>query len=316
MSSILRCLIIDDMHESIIPMLRGVGIEVFYCPNLDREEVISLIGGFEGLIVRSKVFVDEALLQHAAKLKFIGRAGAGLDNIDVAAVENRGIQLFHAAEGNRDAVGEHAVGMLLSLMNNMLVADSQVRSMTWNREGNRGYEIQGKTVGIIGYGNMGQSLAKRLSGFGCRVLAYDKYVQPINTTYARQAGLDELKEEADIVSFHIPLTKETRGLVDYNYLKGFAKPLWLLNTARGEILELKDLLRLLDEGHVRGAALDVLQNEKLHALNREQADIFNDLIKRRNVLLTPHVAGWTYESYFKINQVLAEKIRSFVYALS
>jgi D-3-phosphoglycerate dehydrogenase / 2-oxoglutarate reductase len=316
MSSILRCLIIDDMHESIIPMLRGVGIEVFYCPNLDREEVISLIGGFEGLIVRSKVFVDEALLQHAAKLKFIGRAGAGLDNIDVAAVENRGIQLFHAAEGNRDAVGEHAVGMLLSLMNNMLVADSQVRSMTWNREGNRGYEIQGKTVGIIGYGNMGQSLAKRLSGFGCRVLAYDKYVQPINTTYARQAGLDELKEEADIVSFHIPLTKETRGLVDYSYLKGFAKPLWLLNTARGEILELKDLLRLLDEGHVRGAALDVLQNEKLHALNREQADIFNDLIKRRNVLLTPHVAGWTYESYFKINQVLAEKIRSFVYALS
>ncbi len=312
MSKVLKCLIVDEMHESILDMLQEIGLEVCYFPSLDRNEILDLVGDFDGLLVRSKVYVDNALLQKASRLQFIGRAGAGLDNIDVAAVEARGIQLFHAAEGNRDAVGEHAVGMLLGLMNKMLIADSQVRQKIWNREGNRGYEIHGKTVGIIGYGNMGQAFAQRLTGFGCRVIAYDKYVATIDSTYATQVSLEQLQSEADIVSFHIPLTQETRGLVNYEYLNGFAKPIWLVNTARGEILELKDLILLLDKQKIQGAALDVLQNEKLHALNPAQAEVFNDLVKRTNVLLTPHVAGWTYESYFKINQVLAKKISSFV----
>jgi D-3-phosphoglycerate dehydrogenase len=306
------CLIADEMHASIIPMLQSVGITPDYQPNITRSQILDILPKYQGLIIRSKTFVDREVLARALQLRFIGRAGAGLDTIDVEAVEEKGIQLVHASEGNRDAVGEHAVGMLLCLLNNIHFADRQVRNGIWDREGNRGFEIMDKTVGIVGYGNMGQSFAKRLSGFGCKVIAYDKYKVNYSDAYASEVSMEQIFQEADIVGFHLPLTAETRKMVNAEYLERFKKPVWLINTARGEIIALQDLLNALQNAKVKGAALDVLENEKLNKLTPEQQATLQQLAEGFKVVFTPHVAGWTHESYYKINQVLIEKIKNII----
>ncbi len=303
-----RIFIIDEMHDSIVPMLEGIGYEVDYQPTISKEDVVAKIGAFEGLILRSKLNLDKTLLDKAVKLEFIARAGAGLDKIDIKEVERRGIELLNAPEGNRDALGEHSLGLLLALTNNIVKAHREIRKFTWDREGNRGYEIGGKTVGLLGYGNMAQAFAKRLEPFGCKVLAYDKYKVNYGDEIVDESSLKEIQENADVFSIHTPLTLETRALVDKEFLSSFKKPIWIINTARGEIIPIKDLLELLESGKVLGAALDVLEKEKMHKLTHNEKDMYNELFEKHNVILTPHVAGWSFESYVRINEVLTEKI--------
>lgn len=306
----LKILVIDSMHESLFSMLKEIGAQAEYVPDIKRDDVKLMHVGFDGLIVRSKTFIDRDLLGENPTLKFIGRAGAGIDNLDVGYLQSKGIAVLHASEGNRDAVGEFAVGSLLSLMRKIPHGDAQVRQMIWDREGNRGEEIMGKTVSVIGYGNMGQSFARRLSGFGCNVLAYDKYKTGYSDTYVRESTMEQLWKDTDILSLHVPLTDETRAMVDAAYIKRFKKSLLVLNTARGEIVVLKDMADLIARGEVRGAVLDVLENEKLSTLTDIQRKAFNSLSESSNVILTPHIAGWTFESHVKINVALVTKIRA------
>ncbi len=305
-----KVLIVDKMHESIHAMLRELGLEADYRPEITVDEIFSVIGEYEILFVRSKISVDDKLLAHAPLLKVIGRAGAGIDQVDVEALRHRGIVLINAPEGNRDAVAEHAVGMLLSLFNKILLADAQVRQGVWDREGNRGLELCGKTVGIIGYGYMGQAFAQRLRGFDCRILAYDRVRSGFSDEWVEESTLDEICREADILSLHIPLTAENKGLVNLSYLNRFKKNIFIINTARGEILPLQDLRQALENGKVRGAALDVLENEKLQQLSPVQKENFDYLVNSDKVVFTPHVAGWTHESYVKINKALVEKLKN------
>jgi D-3-phosphoglycerate dehydrogenase len=243
------------------------------------------------------------------RLRFIGRAGAGLDLIDEAITEEKGIVVFAANEGNRVAVSEHVIGMLLVLMNNLLIADRQVREGKWLREENRGYELFGKTVGIIGYGNNGSETAKRLSAFGCEVLAYDKYKVGFSDEYATESSMQDIFDKADILSLHIPLTKETLQLVNQEFLNSFVNNIYIANASRGEIVVLDALLAGLNSGKIKGACLDVLENEKLAQLNPAQKETFEELIKSDKVIFSPHIAGWTHESYVRINEVLIKKIQ-------
>lgn len=293
----------------MVPLLEGIGYEAYYRPDIQREELLQIIGKYEGLIVRSKTNIDKALIEKADRLKFVARAGAGVDQIDVEVLQSRHIHLLNAPEGNRDALAEHAIGMLLCLLNKIHWADQQVRKGIWDREGNRGVELMGKTIGLIGYGHMGQAFARRLSGFGVQVLAYDKYRQNYGDAYARKASMEQIFEQTDVLSFHIPLTAETQYMVDVSYLNSFKRNIYLINTARGEIIKLEVLAKMLENGKLRGAVLDVLENEKLNRLTLSQQTAFNKIIQSERVIFTPHVAGWTYESYEKINQVLVAKIK-------
>lgn len=304
------CLIIDPVHESLFSLLAEIGWKVDYQPTITRSEIAAIVPGYDGLIVRSNTFIDRGLLGDHPTIRFVGRAGAGLDVIDQAYLLSKGIPVLHAAEGNRDAVGEFAVGVLLSLMRNIPRADREVRELVWDREGNRGEELMGKTVGIIGYGNMGRAFARRLAGFECKVLAYDKYKTGYSNEFCREAPMDQLWEEADILSLHIPLTAETKAMIDTHYFEKFKKRLILVNTARGEIVLLTDLVEALTTGRVRGAALDVIENEKLKTLTPQQLLTFDLLRKKSNVILSPHIAGWTYESLVKINVALVNKIKA------
>jgi len=291
-------------------MLQPLGWMVDYQPQITREEIRQRHHGYDGLIVRSKTIIDRDLLGDAPTLRFIGRAGAGLDNLDLVYLAERNIQVLHAAEGNRDAVGEFTVGILLALLRNIPRAHQEVINGIWLRESNRGSEIMGKTVGIIGFGNMGQGFARRLAGFGCKILVYDKYKHGFTNDLWREADMDRIFAETDILSLHIPLTDETRSMVNTSYLSKFKKKIIILNTARGEIIPLSDLAESFSMGFVRGAALDVLENEKLGTLTTVQREGFRNLISGGNVIFTPHIAGWTFESHIKINVALVEKIRT------
>ncbi|RYU95130.1 phosphoglycerate dehydrogenase [Emticicia agri] len=296
------------MHVSLLPMLEKIGYVPDYQPKIQRQEIMDILGNYEGMLIRSKTRVDDELLKNATQLKFIGRAGAGIDLIDEVVAEERGIVVFAANEGNRVAVAEHIIGMLLVLMNNLLIADRQVREGKWLREENRGYELLGKTVGIIGYGNNGAETAKRLSAFGCKVLAYDKYKVGFSDAYATEATMKEIFDKADILSLHIPLTKETFQLVNSNFLNSFANDIYFVNASRGEVVVLEAIVEGLNSGKIKGACLDVLENEKLSQLNQKQKETFDQLIKSDKVIFSPHIAGWTHESYVRINEVLIEKI--------
>src|SRR5690606_18607707 len=242
-------------------------------------------------------------------LRFVGRAGAGIDNLDLPYLVEKNIAVIHAAEGNRDAVGEFTVGALLSMLRNIPRAHQEVINGIWLRESNRGEEIMGKTIGIIGFGNMGQAFARRLTGFGCKILVYDKYKHGFTNEFWREADMRQIFEETDILSLHIPLTHETRAMVNTHYLSQFKKKIILVNTARGEIVPFSDLAESFSMGFVRGAVLDVLENEKLTELTPVQREGFRNLIATGNVIFTPHIAGWTYESHVKINVALVEKIK-------
>ena len=296
------------MHPSLFPMLEQAGLPYRYEPSFKRPHILNQIGDYEGLIIRSKTAIDEEILEQAPRLRFVARAGAGLDMIDLDAASQRNIQVFAANEGNRDSVAEHVVGMLLGLLANIVKADREVRQGVWDREGNRGIELMGKTVGLIGYGFNGSAAARRLSGFGCRVLAYDKYLTHYGDDYAQEATLERLMAEADVISLHVPLTDETRLMVNDDFVAKAARPFFLLNIARGEIVRLASVVKGLESGKIRGACLDVLENEKLNTLTPDQQKAFDYLRTSTRVILTPHVAGWTQESYVKINEVLVKQI--------
>jgi D-3-phosphoglycerate dehydrogenase / 2-oxoglutarate reductase len=304
------CLIIDQMHPGILPMLEEIGLEVNYRPDIKPEEVKAALTGVTILMVRSKLQITEDLLSKADSLKVIARAGAGIDNIDEAALAARNIELINAPEGNRTAVGEFTLGLLLALFRNIVKADKEVRNLKWLREPNRGEEISGKTIGIIGYGNMGRSFARCLAGFDCRVLAYDTNPDCEYDAFAEKGTLKELFETAEVLSLHIPYIPSNYHLVNDQFLQQFQKPVWLLNTARGEIMDYKALVNGLRSGRIKGAALDVLENEKLATLKPEQQENFAWLSEAENVILTPHIAGWTQQSYRKINEVLVQKLQT------
>ncbi|WP_207431231.1 NAD(P)-dependent oxidoreductase [Sabulibacter ruber] len=313
-SSPFRCLIIDLMHESLLPMLEKLGIEVTYRPTITKEEVPALLPDYHMLVVRSKMRVTAALLEHAPNLRVVARAGAGVDNIDDGVLEARNIALINAPEGNRDAVGDHTLGLLLALFRKITQGDRQIREGLWLREENRGEEIGGKTIGIIGYGHMGKSLAKRLMGFDCEVLAYDKKEVENPFPQVRLTTLEEIQEKAQVLSLHFPYTKENHYFINEQVLSGFRHPIWLLNTARGEVLDHAALVDAMKTGKVKGAALDVLENEKLKTLTEAQQERLNYLFQHPRVILTPHIGGWTQESYVRINEVLVEKLKAFLVA--
>ncbi len=301
-----RILFIDDVHPALTERLALVaGVEIDYRPNIEATEVPAALRTAHGLVVRSKVFLDAQMLAAAPKLQFIARAGAGMDNIDEAVARSLGIRLFNAPEGNRQAVAEHVVGMLLTLFNKLREADAAVRAGIWDREAHRGLELQGKTVGLIGYGNNGQATARLLYAFGCKVLAYDKFKTGFSDAFVKEASLEQLFEKAEILSLHLPLTGESRGMVNANFLGAFERLQWLVNASRGEIVVLADLADALEAGHLKGACLDVLENEKPNQWN---VQLMQRLFAQPKVLFSPHVGGWSVESYRKISEVLADKL--------
>lgn len=308
----LNILIIDLMHPSIVPMLREIGVNPDYQPEISVKELKEILPAYDGLVVRSKIAITADLLSSAKRLKIVARAGAGVDNIDEAALADKGIALINAPEGNADAVGEFTLGLLLSLFRNISKADKEVKNFCWQREENRGEEIMGKTIGIIGYGHMGRAFARRLSGFGCEVLAYDKKDDLAADPFARLVPLTEIFQKADVLSFHIPYVPENRHLGNADFFRNFKKNIWLLNTARGEVLDQQAVVACLKTKKINGAALDVLENEKLSQLSKEQKEDFKYLSTANNVILTPHIGGWTHQSYIKINQVLVEKIKRLI----
>ncbi|MBD2767829.1 phosphoglycerate dehydrogenase [Hymenobacter sp. BT664] len=307
------CLVVDEMHPSLEPLLRAVGVTITYCPRLTAAEVPAALAAYpyEGLVVRSKLRVTAELLAHGPHLRYVARAGAGTDNIDEAALAAAGVALLNAPEGNRDAVGEYAVGLLLALFRNIARANHEVRQHQWHREANRGEELGGKTVGLLGYGHMGRAFARRLSAFGCTVLAHDSDPGIGADDYARLVDLSELQARAEVLSLHIPYSAANHHFVNEQLLAGFATPIWVMNTARGEVLDQAALVGALQAGTVRGAALDVLENERLTTLTPEQRATFDFLAGAPNVVLSPHIGGWTHQSYARINEVLARKIAAF-----
>ncbi len=305
-------LFLDEVHPILEERLIALGMRTVHDYTSSFEALAPELPKYQGVVIRSRIPLNNAFLEACSNLEFIARSGAGLENIDTDYCEARKIHLFSAPEGNMDAVGEHAIAMLLSLFNKLNQADAQVRSGAWNREENRGVELMGKTVGIIGFGHMGQAFARRLTGFGVEVIAYDPRVP--QSKLGRMVSLKELKAEADVVSLHTPLTEATDGMVDFEFLTGFKKPFYLINTARGQIVKTSDLLKALEEGMVLGACLDVLEYETSSFTNlfidKAIPKDFQSLLNHKKVIFSPHVAGWTHESYRKLSEVLAEKVEN------
>lgn len=311
----MQVLLIDDIHPILIEMLKKENISIDYHSEYNRDDIIKNIHLYDGIVVRSKIKIDKQIIDLATKLKFIARSGAGMDSIDVEYAKQKNIHCLNSPEGNRDAVGEHTLGLLLALFNKITISDQQVRQGLWLREANRGLEIKGKTIGIIGYGNMGGEFAKRLYGFECRVLAYDKYKTNYANQYVEQTSLEELKKECDVLSLHVPLTDETKYMVDKEFINSFQKPFFLLNTSRGKVVNLSDLICALENKKVLGAGLDVLEYENFSnemSFDNKAKEELNKLFALKNTVLTPHVAGWTKESYYKLSYFLAKKIITFV----
>lgn len=301
-----KILIVDDLDPIFKQKAEALGYQVDDRPEITRAETLAAVKDYDGIAVRTKFRIDKELFDVAPNLKFVARAGAGLDNIDIDIAKERGIKLLAANEGNMDAVGEHAIGLLLSLMNNFRKADIEIRNGIWDREGNRGYELKGKTVGIIGYGFMGQSFAHKLAGFGVDVIAYDKYKTGFSDEFAREVSMEEIVKHSDVLSLHIPLTRETKQMVNDEYFFHFKKSIFFISTARGEIVNTQAVLNAIANGKILGAGLDVLEKEKFPAVAEQ--DWYDALKTNEKVILTPHIAGWTFDSYRKISEVLAEKL--------
>lgn len=312
----MKILIIDITHKILMDNLINAGLEIVHKPDYSREDILNDIENYEAIVVRSKIEIDKEVIDKAKKLKCIARVGAGMDAIDTEYAESKGIICLNSPEGNRDAVGEHAVGMLLCLFNKLAIADHQVRQGLWKREENRGLEIKGKTIGIIGYGNMGNAFAQRLLGFDCKVIAYDKYKEHYTNQYAQEVSYETLLKETDILSLHIPLTKETLFMVDYNFISQFKKPIYIINTSRGKVVKTSDLVSKMKEGTILGACLDVLEYEQFSSELCTEKQIPEDLIQllqMPNAVFSPHVAGWTIESYYKLAYFLSQKIIECLY---
>jgi D-3-phosphoglycerate dehydrogenase len=306
-----RVLLLDTNHPILEEKLVEAGFVCDFFLDLTLDRLREIIFEYSGIIVRSRFRLDKDLLSRAGNLSFIGRVGAGMEGIDIEFADEAGIKCFNAPEGNRNAVGEHAMGMLLALMNKMIKADEEVREGIWKREENRGFELEGKTIGIIGYGNTGGAFAKKLSGFDCNVLAYDKYKTDFSDAFVEEVNLEEIFNQADVLSLHVPLSDETRYLVDEEYLHRFAKNIWLINTSRGQVVNTAELVSVINSGKVLGAALDVLEYESLSFESLSDDELprpWRALAASNNVILTPHIAGWTIESKLKLADVIVAKV--------
>ncbi len=312
----MKILHLDTNHELLINQLNDSGFTNHEDYTSSKSEIEDKVSEYDGIVIRSRFTIDQQFLDEATNLKFIGRVGAGLENIDCDYAESKGITLFNAPEGNRNAVGEHSLAMLLSLFNKLNKADSEVRQGKWLREANRGVELDNKTVGLIGYGNMGKAFAKKLRGFDVEVLCYD-IKESVGDENCKQVTLKELQQKADVLSLHTPQTELTIAMVNSDFINAFKKPFWLINTARGKSVVTQDLVSALQSGKVLGAGLDVLEYEKASFENlftQDMPDAFKYLIEADNVLLSPHVAGWTIESKEKLAQTIVDKIKAFVIA--
>lgn len=305
----MKIAIIDKVHPIFEQSFQSKGWLVDLLFDSSRDELIEVINKYDGIVLRSRIKMDKEFLKHATNLKFIGRPGAGLENIDQEFCESNQIKVFRSPEGNMDAVGEHVIGSLLMLFNNLKQADLEVRKGIWKREENRGYEIKGKTFAIIGYGYMGKSVAKKLKGFDCDIIAYDKYKSGFGNEYVKEVSLDFIFENADIISLHTPLSDETLKMINDNWLSQFKKPIYFINTARGKSLVTKDLIKHIELGNVKGACLDVFEYESSSFQESNfNNEYFDYLSKSEKVLLSPHIAGWTYEAKKRMAEVLVEKI--------
>lgn len=307
----MKIIFLDSVHPILKERLTAKGYACIEAYTLSEDDCKRAIEEADGIVIRSRFTLNEAFLKDAAKLKFIARSGAGMENIDELYCANRNIVLFNAPEGNRNAVGEHALGMLLSLLNKLHTADREVRTGKWDREGNRGNELDDKTVGIIGFGNNGKAFAKKLRGFDVKILAYDKYKQNFGDHFVMECTLNAIMENADVISFHIPQNPETLFMANDLFFSQLQKPVYILNLSRGKIVETSALVKAMQQGKVIAAGLDVLEYEKtsFEAFNEEKMpENLKYLIASDNVILTPHVGGWTTESYFKLSNVLADKI--------
>jgi D-3-phosphoglycerate dehydrogenase len=308
----IKILHLDSNHPLLIEELEKAGFQNQQDYTSTKQEIEEKIHQYHGIVIRSRFKIDKNFIDKATQLQFIARVGAGLESIDCEYASSKNITLIAAPEGNKNAVGEHALGMLLSLMNNLNRSDRQVREGNWNRENNRGYELQGKTIGIIGYGNMGKSFAKKLQGFDVTVLCYD-ILKNVGDSNAKQVSLSQLQQQADVLSLHIPWTEETNKMVNESFINQFTKPFWFINTSRGKNVVTTDLVTALQSGKIIRAALDVLEYEKLSFenlfLDQDAPQALTYLLHAENVLLTPHIAGWTHESHQKLAQTIVDKIK-------
>jgi D-3-phosphoglycerate dehydrogenase len=309
----MRILHLDNNHPLLIQQLNALGFTNDEDYSSTKENIEMRIANYDGIVIRSRFPIDKAFLQKATNLKFIGRVGAGLENIDTDFAAHQGVLLFNAPEGNRDAVAEHTLGLFLSLMNRFFISHNEVINGTWLREENRGEEIMGKTVGIVGYGYMGKAFAKRLKGFGCNTICYD-IKDNVGDENATQVPLEDFFAHTELLSFHVPLTPLTNQMVNAEFLKKFKHNLWLVNTSRGKVIHTEDLVNALNSGKVKGAGLDVLEYEKSSFENlfddpENMPEDFKALIQMKNVILTPHIGGWTVESKEKLAQTIFEKIK-------
>lgn len=308
-----KILFIDEAHPFLKEGLEHLGFICDYFPGKEKKDFEQIIHNYIGVIIRSKIKIDSGFIDKATNLKFIARVGAGMENIEFDYAALKGIQCLNAPEGNRDAVGEHAVGMLLSLLNKLNIADSEVRMGVWNRAENRGTELNGKTIGIIGYGNTGGAFARKLKGFGVKILAYDKYKFDFSDEFVIESTMHDLFSQSDILSLHVPLTAETTYLCDKRFIEKFDKNIIVINTSRGKVVNTADLVACLESGKVQGACLDVLEFEKTSFEKLDSESFPPDLKKLfqlKNVILTPHIAGWTHESELKMATTILEKIKA------
>lgn len=302
---------LDTVHDILI---KGLTEKGFHCQDFtenSKAEILEAIHEFDGIVIRSRFKLDKVFLKKCSKLKFIARSGAGMENIDEEYCDSKGIVLYNAPEGNRNAVAEHALGMILSLFNKLHSAHVEVKSGKWDREGNRGEELDGKTIGIIGYGNNGSAFAKKLRGFDVKVLAYDKYKSGFGDDFVKASSLEDIQANADVISLHIPQNDETIGMVNADFIGQCVQPFYLINLSRGKIVATADLLNGIEKGKIKGACLDVLEFEKSSFENMFEESIdntFKKLLSSDRVLLSPHVGGWTQESYYKLSKVLLDKI--------
>ena len=309
----IKILHIDSNHPLLWEQLEQAGFINHADFTSSKQEIEAKIQDYQGVVIRSRFKIDKTFLDKATNLQFIARVGAGLESIDCDYATSKNVALIAAPEGNCNAVGEHTLGMILSLFNKLNIADSEIRSGEWNREKNRGYELDGKTVGIIGYGNMGKAFAKKLRGFDVEVLCYD-IKENVGDVNAKQVSLEKLQHKTDVLSLHIPWTPETDKMVDSDFINAFAKNIWIINTSRGKNIVTADLVAAMQSGKVLGAGLDVLEYEKLSFENlfqdKNTPEAFQYLLDGRKVILTPHIAGWTYESHERLAQVIVDKIKA------
>ena len=305
-----KVLIVDDVHQLLVHGLIAENFDVYYRPDLKEDEIVNLIQsvGFEGLVIRSKMYLDEHFFNQCDGIRWVARAGAGMDNIDENAAKNAGVFLMNSENANSDAVGEQTLAMLLAIHTNLVKSHNEVTDFQWNREANRGFELKGKTVGIIGYGNTGMAVAQKLSGFGVEILAYDKYKSKFTDNKVTEVDLDKLMDKSDVISMHVPLTEETENMVDENFINRVKKPFVLLNLSRGKVVDLQSVVSFLGSGKLIGFGADVLPTEPPSKANEIERKLLQKLFDFKNVVLSPHVGGWTIESYEKISQVLLVNI--------